>query len=169
VKLGGALYVDLDGNQRYDAGEPGVPGVTVDLLDAGGSLVDTVVTGSNGRYVFRPGGAGMYVIRVDGSTLSFGLSASADADGVADGTTAVTVAVGSGETTAGVDFGHRGPKTLDQHALGVSPGAIVHLIWAGFDGIFGSGDDVALTTTADADGAYAFANLPGGQYSITIG
>ena len=160
----GYLYVDFNGNGRRDANEPGVPGATVDLLGAGGGVVDTVVTGPSGHYVFRPDPGG-YVISVERSTLISGLVASSDLDSTADGT--IPVIIGSGETLAGIDFGHRGPMRVDQSLIAVAPNAVVDLAWAGFDGAFGTGDEFVLTTTADGNGRYAFTNLPNGQYAVT--
>jgi hypothetical protein len=38
----------LNGNGIQNAGEPGLNGVTVNLLDSGGSVIDTTVTANNG-------------------------------------------------------------------------------------------------------------------------
>ena len=160
----GDLYVDFNGNRQQDSAEPGVPGVTVTLLDANGMPVGSTVTGSTGGYRFNPDHPGAYVAQVNGLTLPAGLTPWADRDAAADGSTIVTV--GAGGTASGIDFGQRGTKQIDQDNFAVAPNAAVHLTWAGFDGVFGSGDDFVLTTTADAVGAYSFTGLPKGKYTV---
>ena len=41
--------------------------------------------------------------------------------------------------------------------------ATVHLLWAGFDGVPGIGDDYQYTTVADGDGRYSFTHLLRGR------
>jgi hypothetical protein len=49
--VGDFVWYDVNVNGRQDAGEPGVPGVTVRLLDAStGNVVASAVTDGNGRY-----------------------------------------------------------------------------------------------------------------------
>lgn len=52
VMIGNGLWDDLDKDGIWDAGEPGLAGVTVNLYDADDSLVGTAVTGSDGLYAF---------------------------------------------------------------------------------------------------------------------
>lgn len=165
----GSLYVDFDGDQVRDGGEPGIPGVTVELTTASGAVIGTRVTGPGGSFVFNPEDPGTYVVRVVAATLpaESGLFASSEGDGTADGR--ITVTVGAGETVSGLAFGHRGGVTIDQRNLAVAPGTKVRLTWAGFDGVFATGDDLTLVTTADAAGAYSFTGLPKGQYSLVAG
>ncbi len=49
--LAGRLWLDENGNNLEDAGEPGVSGTTVSLVRSG-QVVDTTTTDSNGRYSF---------------------------------------------------------------------------------------------------------------------
>ncbi|MBL4590027.1 MAG: DUF4347 domain-containing protein, partial [Alphaproteobacteria bacterium] len=44
----------------------------------------------------------------------------------------------------------------------------VNLLYSGIDGIFGNGDDVALTTITDANGGYTFGALAAGDYRISV-
>jgi hypothetical protein len=76
------------------------------------------------------------------------------------------VAVGPGETISGLDFGYRGRRIIDQSVYPATPNAVVVLTWAGFDATFGTADDYTMSTVADAQGAYAFTNLPRGKYSV---
>ena len=55
----------LDGNQDgvQDPGEPGVPGVTVSLFRAGGTMVTTMVTGPDGKHLFANLPPGAYFVQ----------------------------------------------------------------------------------------------------------
>jgi len=50
--LGDTVFVDANGNGVQDPGEPGIPGVTLELLDERGYPLGTAVTGAAGHYAF---------------------------------------------------------------------------------------------------------------------
>lgn len=50
--VGDFVFVDQNANGRQDNGEPGVPNVTVKLLNAAGTVVATATTNSSGIYFF---------------------------------------------------------------------------------------------------------------------
>jgi|GEM_PF-1577828 len=58
--IGDYTWVDTDRNGVQDLGEPVLPGVTVDLLDADGTVLDTTTTDADGRYLFDDLAAGEY-------------------------------------------------------------------------------------------------------------
>ncbi len=62
ASLGDFVWNDTNGDGIQDAGEPGQPGVTVNLQDCASSVLDTTVTGANGEYLFTGLAAGDYVI-----------------------------------------------------------------------------------------------------------
>ena len=100
--IGDRVWQDGDGDGLQAAGDPGRAGVTVILLDAGGTPVATTTTAADGTYAFRGLPAGDYVVAFPvpaGSvftTPDAGGDDAADSDaGVTDGRTAVvTVAAG---------------------------------------------------------------------------
>jgi len=54
ASLGDFVWEDLNANGIQDAGEPGIPGVVVQLMDANGVVVvDTTTTDENGSYEFN--------------------------------------------------------------------------------------------------------------------
>jgi protocatechuate 3,4-dioxygenase beta subunit len=58
ASVGNFVWIDLDGNGRQDAGEPGLPGVLVTLKDNLGNVVGTAITDGNGNYLIdnvKPG------------------------------------------------------------------------------------------------------------------
>ena len=60
--IGDRVWNDVDGDGVQDAGELGIQGVTVNLLDADGNVVATTVTDANGNYRFEIGDPGTYVV-----------------------------------------------------------------------------------------------------------
>ena len=53
-ELVGRVFFDADANGLQDVGEPGIPGVTVELFDDSFALRRTVVTDGIGEYHLRP-------------------------------------------------------------------------------------------------------------------
>ncbi|MEZ4984508.1 MAG: SdrD B-like domain-containing protein [Saprospiraceae bacterium] len=52
ARIGDFVWEDLDGDGQQDGNEPGVSGVTVNLLDENGNLLETTTTDVNGGYEF---------------------------------------------------------------------------------------------------------------------
>lgn len=52
VSIGDYVWWDTDHDGQQDAGEPAVPGVTVNLLDASGDVIATTTTDATGYYYF---------------------------------------------------------------------------------------------------------------------
>jgi hypothetical protein len=73
--IGDLVWNDLNGNGIQDAGEPGLNGVSVNLFDYQGNLLQTVVTSAGttgsqlGYYQFSGVCAGTYTVQVDTTTL----------------------------------------------------------------------------------------------------
>ncbi len=70
--IGDFVWRDLDLDGIQDAGEPGIDGVLVDLLDAGGNVIATDVTTGGGLYRFENLPAGSYQARVAASNFETG-------------------------------------------------------------------------------------------------
>jgi hypothetical protein len=162
--IGDFVWNDKNGNGVQDAGELGIASVTVSLSNGGGSTV----TNASGAYSFavKPG---TYVVTVgtpSGYTVSPTGAGTAATDNNGSGT---SVTVASGATDNTIDFGF--------HKLG----SIGDFVWkdlngngiqdAGEPGL--AGVTVTLSsgpsTTTSASGAYAFANLTPGTYTVTVG
>jgi protocatechuate 3,4-dioxygenase beta subunit len=193
--LGDRVWLDRNGDGVQDAGEGGIPGAVVELELSGpdgvvGTADDfrfTATTGANGVYTF--GGLPVYGANGDPFRVSVralpatGIAAVSDLDS----------AVGAGDNTAGgvlagnqnrtdVDFGYAGVSSIsgavfeDANNDGVRqaaepgiPGTL--LVLDGTD-VFGNPvrDPLTgglLTVTADANGNYAFGNLPPGTYTVS--
>ena len=65
ASIGDRVWCDTNGNGIQDNGEAGVSGVTIKLLNSGGSVVDTTTTDSYGNYKFstQPGDYQVQVIK----------------------------------------------------------------------------------------------------------
>lgn len=189
--LGDRVWYDQDGDGVQDANEPGISGVTLDLIWGGqdGNLATTadnltlsVVTAANGAYSVGNLASGSYRVTVNGGTLPNGLTSQTfDLDGTATGNSAdATLAIG--QTRTDVDFGYRSTATLgdrvwlDHDGDGVQDaiepgmsGVTINLIWAGQDGSFATtADNLTLTTTTGANGIYGFSSLASGSYRVAV-
>ena len=63
VSIAGQVFNDRDGNGRRDFREGPVSGVTVELLDEDGGVIDSAVTGRGGTYRFSGVQIGDYTVR----------------------------------------------------------------------------------------------------------
>ncbi len=70
ASLGNTIFNDLNDNGVQDALDPGIKGVTVDLLDNSGVNIDTTLTDDTGNYLFTSLVAGTYTVTM---TLPSGL------------------------------------------------------------------------------------------------
>ncbi|MCI9888961.1 carboxypeptidase regulatory-like domain-containing protein [Micrococcales bacterium 31B] len=177
--LGDTVWEDKNGNGVQDQGEPGVAGVTVNLLDKDGAVIDTTTTDAEGHYIFTDLQPGDYVVEFvapDGSKFTPANAGSDDAvDSDADVTTGKTgvITLQSGDRNMTVDAGIYKPGSIgdtvwedtnnngqqDEGEPGV-PGVTVTLE-------DGDGNTITTTTT-DEDGHYTFPNLPPGDYVVVV-
>ncbi|MEY2849546.1 MAG: hypothetical protein RI885_2213 [Actinomycetota bacterium] len=185
--IGDRIWWDLDSDGAQDAGEPGLPGVTVNVLylgadgvaGGGDDLTFSDVTDANGNWLVVDVPDGDYVVVVaSGVPAGFAATYDADSGTVSPDEASALTLVGS---DLAQDFGYAGSYSLgdriwfDLNADGVQdagepglPGVGVTLTWYGADGILGSADDVVLNTVTDADGLYSFGALPPGEFSVTL-
>ena len=79
--VGNIVFSDINDDGNIDVGEPGIAGVTLYLYSVGADgiigggddqLVDTTVTGSDGRYVLNTGTPGNYYVEISSSDFSNG-------------------------------------------------------------------------------------------------
>ena len=110
ASLGDIVFEDTDGNGLQDVGEPGVGGVTVNLLDAAGNSTGRfVTTTANGSYSFDDLDAGTYIVQFiepadrDFTTQDAG-NDTLDSDAGDDGRTGV-ITLGNSENNTDVDAG----------------------------------------------------------------
>ncbi|MET8757653.1 SdrD B-like domain-containing protein [Lentzea sp. NPDC004782] len=177
-KVGDFVWVDTNRNGVQDAGEPGVPGVTVTLKDGAGNPVGTPkTTGADGKYLFDNLADGTYKVCFDIANMpapyqnylvtrpDAGGDDTKDSDADATGCTPPTSLGSAKREDLTLDLGIRPPNKLgdtvwrDDNKNGVQdpnepgvPGVTVKV-----------GDK---TTTTDQNGKYEFPNLPDGTYTV---
>jgi protocatechuate 3,4-dioxygenase beta subunit len=176
ASLGDFVWHDLNADGIQDAGEAGIAGVTVKLLDVSGNVASTAVTSANGAYNFANLNLGTYSVQfVSPNGYSFssansGNNDSIDSDANANGTTA-PVTLTSGEYNGTLDAGLFQKASLgdfvwhDLNADGIQDageGGIAGVTVKLLDAI----GNVASTAVTSANGAYNFANLNPGTYSV---
>jgi uncharacterized repeat protein (TIGR01451 family) len=195
ASLGDFVFEDKNANGIQEAGELGISGVTVKLLDGNGNAVldgngnpITTTTDGNGGYSFTdliPGSYSVMFVAPNGYMLSpsnQGNDDGLDSDGDSNGMTQ-SVTLTSGELNGTLDAGLFQKASLgdfvfeDKNAngiqeageLGVS-GVQVTLTGGGADGIIGTGgDDTTTTTTTDGNGIYSFISLnPAEEYQVAF-
>jgi hypothetical protein len=185
--LGDTVWFDVNANGVQDAGEPGIPGVTVALTWFGpdglpGTPDDvtlTTTTDASGSYSFTNLPIGSYSVALGGG-LPAGTRPTFDLDGTPDNRTVAGLTIGAPDRVD-VDFALTGASSIsefvwhDADADGVRdtgeagiPGVVITVTWAGFDGIPGTPDDISYTVTTDSAGRYLVPNLPAGRYTVTV-
>jgi len=194
--LGNRVWYDLNNNGLQDAGEVGVQGVTVELLDGAGNPVDkdpntagvqptTTTTNALGEYLFTGLSAGEYRVRFSTMpsgyavvTKNAGANREIDSDGnaIAAGTsTTDIITLAQNQDRLDIDLGlYNSTAALGQ--LG-------DLVWfdannngqqdSGEQGVPGvsvallnASGNVISTTVTDKDGLYRFVNLANGTYYV---
>ncbi len=182
--IGDRIWQDVDEDMAQDAGEPGLVGVTVDLVGAGvdavfGTADDVVfpseVTGVNGAYSFDRLPPGSYRMTVDPASVPPGMQ-------LTTGNQPLTIVLAPAETVTTADVGYQyagsignriwedrdGDAFEDAGEPGVA-GVAAELVEAGPDTTFGTADDVVFSDEITAlDGSYLFDNLPPGVYRVTV-
>lgn len=186
--LGDFVWDDYNANGRQDAGEPGINGVTVSLIDAStglqarnvnGVLIPATTTNSSGAYRFDDLAAGSYIVQFsmptgwDKATPRYASVATTATDSNADTTTfrSDTIVLAAAQRDFTIDAGFYKYAKLgdliwrDLDADGIQDPGEVGIAGATVNLLDGAGNTIATTTT-DASGIYTFSNLIPGTYAI---
>lgn len=184
--IGDLIFLDANGDGNWDSGEPGIPGVSVALLDASGNVIATTFTDANGAYSFAGLPDGTYTVWVnDVDNILGNLDQTSTPDnsnnggqpcGTCNNQNTVTVSGGAGNTFQ--DFGYAPPG----HSSG--EGLIGDTIWldTDSDGSYTPGEglegvvvnllddtgQVIARTVTNKNGQYFFGELPAGDYTVDI-
>lgn len=198
ITLGDLIWNDLNNNGTRDAGEPGLAGVFVQLLDASGALIAQTKTDAQGEYRFENLTQGAYTLQVtppSGFRSSTGTVGSATGP-IEPGNTGTTNNTDRGTQTNGFVQAQvtltrdsnpdgQGFANLRQDFGLFQPLAIGNLIWddlnndgqwqPGEPGLVGipvrlldADGQVIASTVSGANGAYRFDALIPGDYRIQI-
>lgn len=187
VSVGDYVWVDLNRDGIQDSGEPGIPGVTLTIVDdegnpvvdVNGNPVGPVVTDENGYYTFENLPVGVsYTTIIDQDSPALDpytpTKAGSGSDRATDSSTGSATSVvlpNDGDRDPTLDYGFVlksytvGDYTwIDSNKDGIQdsnepvlPGVKVTLYQDG---------EVVDTTTTDENGYYQFDELPAGEYQI---
>ncbi|MEP7012998.1 MAG: SdrD B-like domain-containing protein, partial [Acidobacteriota bacterium] len=172
ASVGDRVWTDTNANGVQDAGEVGINGVTVELLNSGGTVIASKVTAGDGNYIFTNLLAGNYSVRVVTSTLPAGLAQTFDLDGVGTANIAAFTLAG-GQNRTDVDFGYRGTASVgdrvwtDTNANGLQDAGEVGINGATVE-LLNSGGTVIASKVTSGDGNYSFTSLLAGNYSVRV-
>jgi hypothetical protein len=188
ASLGNRAWYDINGDGIQDSGEPGIPGVTVHLYRADGTLRDTTATDEAGLYLFsdlEPGEYYVEFIMPEGYLISPRDQGNDDTDSDIDPETGRTalITLEPGDNMlilhAGMvpalslgnfvwlDENNNGAVDADEPGI---DGVVVELYRdTNYSGLYESTIDtlVAQTETANS-GQYLFADLLPGEYVVVI-
>lgn len=196
ASIGDLVFEDLNGNGLRNTGEPGVSGVTVNLLDENGDPLSppiSDVTDVNGNYSFDDLNPGSYIVEFIAPTGSIfttpnvggGSNEDTDSDAIPDGAdptlgrTEVLV-LSSGDTLTNVDAGITVPAELagfffnDRNGNGIQDAGETGEGLSGATVSLFNADTVqqvgpTVTLTASDTGApnFQFTDIPPGNYFLS--
>lgn len=180
--IGDTVFNDLNGDGDQDAGEPGIGGVTVQLyndingngrVDGADAVIGTLLTDSNGKYVFSGVSDGDYTVSV-GTSPSGTTFTGTDSDDPTTPGSQLAATVSGGGSFLDADFGF----------VATVPRSISGTLWNDANkngslddaGRFANvtielrdSDGLIAITTTDASGNYSFAGLPAAaDYQVII-
>ncbi len=179
--IGDLVWLDFDADGLLDGGESGLNGVAVVLaLDVDGdgeaeltaATITSTLNGQAGSYLFGDLPAGVATVTVDGATLPAGAIQTYDADGTASANKA-TASVPDKANVLTFDFGYRGTASLNGLVwYDVDANGSIDAGEPGFENVtvdlLDDNGEVVASTTTDGTGAYSFANLLPGTYTVRI-
>ncbi|MEP3636421.1 MAG: SdrD B-like domain-containing protein, partial [Paracoccaceae bacterium] len=185
ASLAGRVFMDNNNNSIDDAGDMGVAGVGINLLDAAtGAVVAQTNADADGNYIFENLDAGEYVVEF--GTLFTG-KVNVDANVGGDDTVDSDVVTGVGEVARGrtepitvnigdaitdVDNGLEdlgslsGRFFLDTNRDGQDNDGANGIASVTVELLDEDGNGTGITTTTDADGNYSFGDLLPGEYGV---
>ena len=191
--LGNLVWLDANGNGRFDAGEAGVDGVTVTLsgtTDRNTPVTGSATTAAGGQYLFSGLRPGTYVVTFGNTaggvnyTRTFQkVETDVTVDSNPDRATGVAdaVALAAGGQNLTVDAGLFLPLSVgdtvwaDTNRDGVRQagepgvvGATVTVTSFGPDGVAGGGDDTTAVVTTGANGQYLVTGLAPGNFRVSV-
>lgn len=183
--IGDRLWSDANSDGIQNQGEPGIGGVTVNLLDDNGTVIGITTTGSNGYYIFDNLNAGVYSIQVDDTTLPSGFTTTPTGDPDSDGdNTSEEIILAPGDVYLDMDFGYNSPTSyrigdkvyIDLNANGaedagelpIAEVTVTLIDDANGNGVWDAGELPIANTTTDATGNYLFEGVSDGDYVVAI-
>ncbi|MGB3736726.1 MAG: SdrD B-like domain-containing protein, partial [Ilumatobacter sp.] len=174
--IGDTIWHDLDADGIFDADEPGLPGVRVDVFD-GATLVASDTTDANGEYRVIGLAPGTYTVTVDPTTIPTGANSGVRFVASAGVPASVVRTVESGDTVNDADFAFHTTASVgdtifhDRDVDGLDNDGAPSDAWLDdvvIDLVDPSNGVTVATTSADAAGAYLFDGIAPGTYEVRV-
>ena len=168
--ISGNVYLDQNRDKTKDGGDIPQSGITVNLVDASGTVVATTTTDADGNYSFTGLGDGTYTVQVDKTGPLASTEQTEDPSGQGDSRSQAITFTRSDPDVTNVNFGYAEDYTISGTVYyDKDRSETLNNGEPGFDGITVNLLDEAgatvATTTTKADGTYSFAKLPAGKYT----
>jgi uncharacterized repeat protein (TIGR01451 family) len=161
----GRVFFDQNKDGNPGAGEAGISGVTLDIVDSNGQVIGSTTTDGDGNYGFDDLPFGEYTVTQQqppgyGSSTPNSLDITLNSGTPPDGLTGVDFGETLGSIGGTVYLDVNGDGALQAGEPGIGG---VTLTLTGTDAL---GNPVSRIATTDASGAYSFGDLLGGAYQI---
>ena len=171
--ISGNVYLDQNRDKTKDSGDIPQSGITVNLVDASGTVVATTTTDADGNYSFTGLGDGTYTVQVDKTGPLASTEQTEDPSGNGDSRSQAITFTRSDPDVTNVNFGYAEDYTVSGTVYyDKDRSETLNNSEPGFDGItvklLGEDGSVVATTTTKADGTYSFAKLPAGKYTVKV-
>ena len=171
--ISGNVYLDQNRDKTKDSGDIPQSGITVNLVDASGTVVATTTTDADGNYSFTGLGDGTYTVQVDKTGPLASTEQTEDPSGQGDSRSQAITFTRSDPDVTNVNFGYAEDYTISGTVYyDKDRSETLNNGEPGFDGITVNLLDEAgatvATTTTKADGTYSFAKLPAGKYTVKV-
>ena len=171
--ISGNVYLDQNRDKTKDGGDIPQSGITVNLVDASGTVVATTTTDADGNYSFTGLGDGTYTVQVDKTGPLASTEQTEDPSGQGDSRSQAITFTRSDPDVTNVNFGYAEDYTISGTVYyDKDRSETLNNGEPGFDGITVNLLDEAgatvATTTTKADGTYSFAKLPAGKYTVKV-
>ena len=171
--ISGNIYLDQNRNKTKDGGDIPQSGITVNLVDASGTVVATTTTDADGNYSFTGLGDGTYTVQVDKTGPLTSTEQTEDPSGQGDSRSQAITFTRSDPDVTNVNFGYAEDFTISGTVYyDKDRSETLNNGEPGFEGITVNLLDEAgatvATTMTKADGTYSFAKLPAGKYTVKV-
>lgn len=183
--IGDKVWLDQNADGLQTVGEPGVPGVTVNLIDnATGNIISSIMTDASGNYSFKNLPNGNYRVQV---VLPTGMSYTTQNAGAASDSninskinplfgTSNQIVLSGGVNITNIDAGLTTTRAMlgDRVWNDIDGDGIQDIGESGIAGVTvtlyaADGTTVISSTVTDANGNYLFSNLNAGSYVVGFG
>ena len=171
--ISGNVYLDQNRDKTKDSGDIPQSGITVNLVDASGTVVATTTTDADGNYSFTGLGDGTYTVQVDKTGPLASTEQTEDPSGNGDSRSQAITFTRSDPDVTNVNFGYAEDYTVSGTVYyDKDRSETLNNGEPGFDGVtvnlLNEAGATVATTTTKADGTYSFAKLPAGKYTVKV-